>query len=139
MISASAMLPPTVTVSGLVVFSDGRPAARVPFVFQPLTARDVYQDRESTLTDEAGRFSLRLLKGVPGTLRAEFDAYEGMFEKTCPAIGRLLEKKPDDSVRITVETPRLAFDAERDADDLHLVFPVPFCPPKRQQNDKEND
>ena len=132
-------LLPTVNVSGVVVFSDGRPAARLAVVFQPMTARGVYEGRESTLTDEAGRFSLRLLKGVPGKLRAEFDAYEGMFEKTCPAIRRLLEKESENRGRINVETPRLAFEAERDADDLRLIFPVPFCPPKKDENDKQQD
>lgn len=129
-------LLPTVNVSGVVVFSDGRPAARLAVVFQLGTAND-YESRESTLTDEAGRFSLRLLKGVPGNLRAEFDAYEGMFEKTCPTIRRLLEKDAGKRGRITVASPRLAFESERDADDLRLVFPVPYCPPKKTVDYKQ--
>jgi hypothetical protein len=127
-------LLPTVTASGVAVFSDGRPAARVAVAFQPSAARDNYEGRESAVTDEAGRFSLRLLKGVPGKLRAEFVAYEGMFQKTCPAIRRLMAS--DSGRGVTVETPRLAFDAERDADDLRLVFNVPYCPPKKDADDR---
>ncbi|HVF68848.1 MAG TPA: hypothetical protein VM914_14355 [Pyrinomonadaceae bacterium] len=126
-------LLPTVTVSGVVVFSDGRPAARVAVAFQPLTARDAYEGRESAVTDEAGRFSLRLLRGVPGKLRGEFGAYEGTFEKTCPAIRRLIESN---NGRGTAATPRVAVDAEGDADDLRLAFSVPFCPPKKREDDK---
>lgn len=128
---------PTVSLSGVLVYSDGRPAAgmSVAFVAAPPDTRR--PAASSARADDAGRFTLKVIKGVPGYLRAEFYAYEGAFEKTCPAIKRLMEKAADNRGAVTVETPPVAVGAADDTSDLRLVFPVPFCPPKKKDDEKQ--
>lgn len=132
-------LLPTVTLSGLLLYSDGRPAAGVSVFFKVSSPDPRYEGTAYAPADEAGRFSLKVIKGVPGTLGADFGAYEGKFEKTCPAIKRLMEKEADSFGGVTVGAKPVAVSADGDTSDLRVVFPVPYCPLKKERNDKEND
>jgi hypothetical protein len=128
---------PTVSLSGVLVYSDGRPAAgmSVSFIAAPPDTRRPASS--SARADEAGRFSLKAIRGVPGYLQANFYAYEGAFEKTCPAVKSLIEK--GDGRAVTVETPPVVVSAADDTSDLRVVFPVPFCAPKKRENDRQEE
>lgn len=126
-------LLPTVTLGGVLLYSDGHAAAGEAVVFSVNSAAGRYETT-STLTDEAGRFSLTVIEGVPGKFQASLRVYEGKFEKTCPAIKRLIEESADNSGAVRVETQPVAVEADGDSRELRLVFPIPFCPPKKKEN-----
>lgn len=130
-------LLPTVVLSGVLLYSDGRPAAGESVFFNVDSSDNRYERSVRTPTDEAGRFSLKVLKGVPGKLGADFYAYEGMFEKTCPAIKRLIEKEANNRGSVIIKAEPVAFNAEADASDVRLVLPVPFCPLAKKEDDKQ--
>ena len=134
-VSVPALLP-TVELSGVLLYSDGRPAAGESVAFKVSSPDERYEGTAYAPADEAGRFSLKVLKGVPGKLGGSFRAYEGKFEKTCPAIKRLIEKAADNTGVVTVEAEPVAVRADDDTPGLRLVFPVPFCPPKKKEDDK---
>jgi hypothetical protein len=135
-VSVPSLLP-TVTLSGVLLYSDGRPAAG-EFVSFKVASSDARYEGMGASTDEAGRFSLKAIKGVPGKLVADFSAYEGKFEKTCPAIKLLIEKGANRLGAVTVGTPPVAVSAADDTSDIRLVFPVPYCPPKKEDDRRED-
>lgn len=125
-------LHPTVTLSGVLLYSDGRPAAGATVTFKISQADARYEQTAYASTDDAGRFTLAVLKGVPGRLYADSYVYEGKFEQPCPEMKKLIEKGGDNA---TLLTNSVAVEADRDAPDLRLVFPVPFCPLKKKDDD----
>ena len=130
-------LLPTVTASGVLLYSDGHPAADVSVTFQADSADGRYARSVQSHTDDAGRFTLTLLKGVPGKLSGNFYVYEGAFEKLCPAVKKLIEQAANNGRGVMLDTPAVAVRADADASDVRLVFPVPFCPPKKKDDDKQ--
>ena len=60
-------LAETVTVSGVLLFSDGKPAAKELVTFLPLNKDEFYGDH-SKYTDTEGRFTLKILKGLKGEI-----------------------------------------------------------------------
>jgi hypothetical protein len=130
-------LHPTVNVSGVLLYSDGRPAADVSVTFETRQTDARYERAAHATTDDAGRFTLTLLKGVPGRLYADFSVYEGKFEQTCPEMKKLIEKGANKLGAATLLTNSVAVETDRDAGDLRLVFPVPFCPLKKEEDDKQ--
>ena len=131
-------LHPTVNVSGVLLYSDGHPAADASVTFETRQADARYERNAYATTDDAGRFTLTLLKGVPGKLYADFSVYEGKFEQTCPEMKKLIKKGADKLGAATLLTNTVAVEADRDAPDVRLIFPAPFCPPKKE-NDKQED
>ncbi|HKG11769.1 MAG TPA: hypothetical protein VKB12_00460, partial [Pyrinomonadaceae bacterium] len=128
-------LRPTVTVSGVLLYSDGHPAADLSVTFETGQADARYERAAYATTDDAGRFTLTLLKGVPGKLYADFRVYEGKFEQTCPEMKKLIEKGADKLGAATLLTNSAAVEADRDAPDVRLVFPAPFCPLNKRDDD----
>jgi len=128
-------LHPTVTAGGVLQYSDGHPAADVTVTFEAARAGDGHEPTAYARTDDAGRFTLTLLKGVPGRLYADLRLYEGMFEQTCPEMKKLFENTND----ITLATSPVTFEADRDVHDVRLVIPAPFCPLKKIDDDEQQD
>jgi hypothetical protein len=131
-------LLPTVNVSGVLLYSDGRPVVREAVNFNVGSPDARYETRSSALTDEAGRFSLTLLKGVPGRLRADMYVYNGKFEKPCPAVGKLLAAGANGMGAVTALTQSVVFEAEKDLSDVRLVFDFPYCPLRKEEKEEKN-
>ena len=128
-------LLPTVVVSGVLLYSDGRPVAREAVSFTADSASAPYEGRTVALTDEAGRFSLTVIKGLAGKVQAEMYVYDGKFEKPCPAVRKLLGGGDGKPGALTSKTQAVVFDAEKDSGDARLAFAFPYCPLKKEEND----
>lgn len=114
----------TITVEGVLLYSDGRPAAdgRVEFRSEK-NVEDNYPDAQAK-TDAKGRFSIKILKGMKGQLYGEFMTYSGEFEN-CPALEAIL-KKSGNSVP-EVRTPAVELNTENSLYGIELRYPFPSC------------
>ena len=110
----------TVTVSGVLLFSDGKPAADEYVTFLPPKSEDEQGDQ----TDAAGRFTIRVIKGVKGEVSAEFYASLGDYEK-CPKLDALIKASREETPEI--KSSVIKVNAEHDIDNLVLQFPFPKC------------
>ena len=78
----------------------------------------------SEKTDDAGRFTLRVLKGVTGELSAEHWLSQGLY-LDCPKVDELLAKSGQTS--LTVQTNKLELTTEHNVCAVELTFPFPRC------------
>lgn len=115
----------TITAEGVLYFSDGRPVPNQEVRFEP-TEKPGIDGLVITETDEQGRFFLRILKGLHGPI------YGGMSVEArtirCPEIASL-NFSPHD--RVSVRTPDLNIEADRDHSNLVLRLLYPDCQAKR--------
>lgn len=115
----------TVTVEGILHFSDGRPVPSQEVRFEPV-ANPELDGLVITETDEQGRFSLKILKGLQGPI------YGGLSVEArtirCPEIASL-NFGPHD--RVYVRTPDMKIEADGDRSDLVLRLNYPNCLAKR--------
>lgn len=115
----------TVTVEGLLLYSDGRPVADEWVRFRSEKNADPDEDEDAQAkTDARGRFSIKILKGMSGQLYGEFMASSGEFER-CPAIERII-RASGDSVA-DVRTPAFEFRAETNLYGVELRYPFRPC------------
>ena len=113
----------TVTVAGVVYFSDDRPARNQTVRFLPGGTSDTKRS-PAVQTDEKGRFSLKLFKGSAGSLSSETYVKAGMFGN-CPAFDALL---PNSSQKVVVfNTPSIRIEADHNIRGLVLRFTFPMC------------
>ena len=118
-----------VTVSGILLFSDGKPAAEELVTFAPLN-QDAYDRDHSVRTDSEGRFTVQILKGFKGEIFGEFEASLGEYAK-CPKLDALIkESVNEDEDYAEIKSPAIKVDAERNTDNLLLQFPFPKCKKK---------
>ena len=131
-------LLPTVTISGMLLYADGRPVAREAVTFTTDSTDARYERKTSALTDETGRFSLTVLKGVPGRLQGEMYVYDGKFEKPCPAVGKLFAGGGNKTGGVFAVTQAAVFEAEKDSGDVRLAFNFPYCPLQKEEKDEKD-
>jgi hypothetical protein len=115
----------TITVTGTFYFSDGRPVPKQEVRFEPIEKPGI-DGLVITETDEQGRFSLKILKGLQGEI------YGGMVVEArtirCPEIASL-NFNPHD--RVYVRALGIKLEADRDLSDLALRLLYPNCLAKR--------
>ena len=116
----------TVTVEGLLLFSNDAPAGNQKVRFVPATTNSVNGIAE-TETDGKGRFSFRVIKGLTGTVISETYIFAGIFGN-CPAVDALVKDSPEKHAEI--KTPAVRIEAEHDIRNLVLRFPFPRCKSK---------
>lgn len=75
-------------------------------------------------TDRAGRFTLRVLKGLTGELSGEDWITTGLY-KNCPKVDDLLEKSGRNNV--TVQSNVIPLTAEQNLYEVELTLPFPLC------------
>ena len=75
-------------------------------------------------TDKAGRFTLKVLKGLTGELAAEHWLAKGLY-KDCPKVDELIAKSGNDYV--TVQSNVIKLTTEQDMYELELTLPFPQC------------
>lgn len=119
-------LEETITVQGVLQYSDGKP---VPDEWLKFDASDTANtDGDvSDKTDADGRFSLKILKGLKGELSSDMYVRIGEFEN-CPKLDELIRKTGRDHA--LVKTTPLSIEAERNLYDIELTFPFSFCKKK---------
>ncbi len=121
---------PTTIIQGVLLYSDGQPVAK-EFVDFKTESNEVGVTRNaSTVTDEQGRFSMKVLQDSVGWLRGYIMLYRGKFAD-CSHINKLLEGTGGNMVE--VETSRIKYEAQKDNKEIKLVFSLPFCPKKSKQ------
>lgn len=74
----------TVSVSGVLLFSDGKPVEDEYVTFL-LGKKGEQDDKKYESTDAEGRFKIRVLKGVKGEVFGEFGSRVGEYLK-CPKL-----------------------------------------------------
>jgi hypothetical protein len=122
----------TITVAGVLVYSDGKPVADEYVEFKAIrkkTAKQDDEDREDpndarTKTDQKGRFSIKVVNGVNGSLFGGMITYAGDFEN-CPKLDRLIKQTGDDVPEL--KTPPVEIRATSNLFDVELKFPFPSC------------
>jgi len=117
-------LEATRVIQGLLVYADGRPVVNEAVSFKPEAVKEGYDGEAQTLTDAQGRFSLTVLQGLSGWLRASMYVYEGEY-LNCPLLDKLIKAQGESPAE--VEARPLKLETNTDFQDLKLVFPFPSC------------
>jgi hypothetical protein len=114
----------TITVKGVLRYSDGNPAVDQTVKFKIPQTNDKVDGDVSEQTDSEGRFSLTILKGLTGELAGEAWLLKGYY-KECPKVDEILVKAG--SSNVTVRTNVITLTAEENVFDLELTLPSPRC------------
>jgi hypothetical protein len=133
------LVPPemieTITLTGRLIFSDGKPVANETIQF--LKGDEIFKSSDDlvfsdfeTETDKMGQFRIIILKGNSGILRGILYSYSGKFEN-CPSIAEILKRKEDKIQQI--ETAKLEVLATDNMTGIELKFPFPSC--KKAKNE----
>lgn len=116
----------TVTVEGVLLFSDDQPVASQYVNFEGIDKPGIL-GWSTDETDEQGRFSLKIIKGLQGKLLSKIGVYHGMY-RNCPVMDALVKETPQ---KLAVfSTQEIKIEAEQDLRNVVLRFPVPGCPAK---------
>lgn len=117
-------LEETIIIKGVLRYSDGNPVAAEWVKFK-VTKKDEKIDGDvSEQTDSAGRFTLRILKGLTGELAGEDWILKGLY-KNCPKVDELLAKSG--SSNVTVRTNVIELTTEHNMYEVELTLPFPRC------------
>ena len=121
----------TITVEGVLVFSDGKPVANEFVEFKAVRKKAAQEDEDDedpndaqTKTDQKGRFSIKLVNGANGSLYGGMITYVGDFEN-CPKLDRLIKQSGSDVPEI--KTSPVEIRATGNLYDVELKFPFPSC------------
>lgn len=127
----------TVTVEGVLLYSDGKPVADESVSFKSVKqsggndedARDVHD--AIAKTDSKGRFSIKILQGANGSLFGSMYSYVGEFEN-CPKLDRLIKQAGAGGFK--VETQSVEIRATTNRYGVELKFPFPSCKKAKTTN-----
>jgi hypothetical protein len=117
-------LEETVTITGILQYSDGKPVVEEWVKFKVSKADEKLDGDVSEKTDGAGRFTLTVLKGLTGELSAEEWLMKGIY-KNCPKVDELIAKSEQNSV--TVFSNIIKLTTEQDVFSAELTLPFPRC------------
>ena len=110
-----------VTITGKVLTADSKPVVSARVGFTSAQTDPAIDGSAFTRTDQQGSFSVNVLKGFPGDLRA-FVRLEPTEFKKCPA---LLRVGGETSLDRTTEVVRVQ--ADRGLDGVDLKLSIPSC------------
>ena len=113
----------TITVSGVLLFSDGTPAADETVYFTAIEQKGI-DGNNLDRTDSQGRFRLKLVKGVRGELNSEFTPGYEEYQK-CPKLLELVRKTGEESN--TIRSSSIPIDGTQRLENLVLKFPFEKC------------
>lgn len=123
---------PTIVLEGVLLFSDRRPAPGNNLKFEVDDPKDGGEHMfYSKTTDEQGRFSLKIIQGVSGSLKGKMLTYSGEYEN-CPEVEKLIAEKGKRSIA-TLETPSVKIDGAISVQNIKLVFPFASCKKKEKR------
>ena len=120
-------LEETITIEGVLRYSDGKPVPDYGINFK-VTKKDNKVDGDVyAKTDSQGRFTLSVLKGVQGELSSDAYVSAGSFIN-CPKVDELIAKSGRDSVNVF--TNKIEVTAEENLYNIELTLPFPLCDKK---------
>ncbi|HEY9283805.1 MAG TPA: hypothetical protein VIP46_10155 [Pyrinomonadaceae bacterium] len=119
----------TITVEGRFLYSDGQPVVGESVEFNPEKYAGDVEGRAEAHTDTAGRFSLKILKGLRGQLHGVMGLYYGKFDN-CPKLEATLKRIAPNYV---LKTPALTLGTDADLREVELRYPFPSCQKERDQ------
>ena len=117
----------TITVEGVLLYSDGKPVVDewVSFTSAKQQSGEKDEQNETNVkTDEKGRFSIKIVQGAEGSLYGGMFAYIGQYEN-CPKLDRLI-KQGDDSVPEIKSLPT-EIRATSNLYGVEVKFSFPYC------------
>lgn len=114
----------TRVIEGLLLYSDGRPAAGALVEFRADEVKKGYDGKNHTSTDAQGRFSLTVLQGLKGRLRGFMYTFSGEYAN-CPQLEKLI--KASGNIIARIETEPIITEVDSDIQGVKLVFPFPGC------------
>jgi hypothetical protein len=114
----------TITIDGLLLYSDGKPVVNESVEFKPGETKDNIDGEARAKTDSKGRFSIKILKGLKGELYGEMYTYIGEFEN-CPKLESVIKKTGQDNAEL--KTPAIEIQAENNLYNLELRYQFPGC------------
>jgi hypothetical protein len=117
-------LEETVTITGVLQYSDRKPVVEKWVKFKVTTPDEKVDGDVNEKTDNAGRFTLTVLKGLTGELSAEDWLMKG-FYKNCPKVDELIAKSEQNNVTVYSNVVKLT--TEQDVYNVELILPFPQC------------
>lgn len=115
----------TITVSGVLLFSEGKPVAG-EWVWFEANGQEGFDSYEVGKTDSMGRFTVKIVKGAKGEIVGEYSPDSEVYEK-CPELRDLIRSTGEKSNEI--RSSGIKLDAERSVVNLVLRFPFQECKP----------
>ena len=116
----------TITVEGVVYYSDDRPVAGQSVRFDAV-AKPGFDGFVVAETNAEGRFTIRILKGLQGNLETGVAVYPETYQN-CPALAAFMKQTGEPSGYFSTQESRI--EAEQDISNLVLRLPIPSCQPK---------
>lgn len=113
-----------ITVQGVFLYSDGKPVVDESVQFKSTANRTKYSADALATTDAQGRFIIKILKGMKGSLFGSMYAYIGEFEN-CPKLETLIRQTGKTSFES--KTQEIEISGEDNVFDVELKFPFPGC------------
>jgi hypothetical protein len=114
-------------IQGVLMYSDGRPAANEFVGFKPEAAPEGYSGEGNTETDAEGRFSLNVLQGLKGRIFGFIYIYSGEYVN-CPELEKLRGRGVP-----AIETEPIHLEVTGDVQGLKLIFPFSYCAKAKRQ------
>jgi hypothetical protein len=121
----------TVTVSGILLYSDGKPVVDESIEFKPDKETPGFTGNAGDTTDATGHFRFQVLKGMKGQLFGNMFSYLGKYEN-CPQLDRLVNQIGGNISEI--RTPAIPIDATADIEGVKLQFTFPKCNKAKDPN-----
>jgi len=117
-------LEETITVKGVLLYSDGNPVVEHGVNFEVTKTNDKVRGDARAKTDSTGHFTLRILKGLTGELSAEDVLWKSIY-KNCPKVAELIAKSGNDYLRVKSNIVKLTTD--QDVYEVELTLPFSRC------------
>ncbi|HKA21331.1 MAG TPA: hypothetical protein VKN18_23845 [Blastocatellia bacterium] len=115
---------PVTTIQGIVLFEDGKPATGASVFFRADETIDDVDGDSIEITDDDGRFSIRILKGLSGLLYSEMTIDQEEVAN-CATVEKLIKDSGKTSVALRTNTA--AIRVEKDETGVKLRYAFPGC------------
>ena len=114
-----------VALEGSFLSLDGKPVTRASIYFEAEKTDELTDGDAFTRTDEDGRFSLRVLRGLKGRLVGEVNLVENEFRE-CPQVIALLKTKGEIAWRVQ-KTDAVEIQTQGNVDNMELRLRFATC------------
>jgi hypothetical protein len=120
-------LLPTRRISGVLLYSDGKPVVDEFVWFRASEERKGFDGDTNARTDKQGHFELVVLDGWRGRVFGNINAYEGLF-LNCPSVDKIIKTKgPKGLGLVEIESNSVEVETTHDIYDIKLSLPFPYC------------
>ncbi len=112
------------TINGRFIYSDGKPVINEEVVLEVENKTTEIEEKFRANTDEMGKFSLKILKGLKGRLMGRMYTYSGKYDE-CPILEKLILDSGERNFEATTQV--IPLNADNNIYGLELKFPFPSC------------